>query len=210
MFKLVARALVPGHRHKMVLRSDTRYPRKKSHFSAWVQGTLYSPRPNSGVGPWKDGMFTLVPSGNRARAPSVNMAQGLRGLRLPRSWQPGFLGKHVSRTVEYASMTVLNNTKARFIQANPAILRTVISYLYSTDMIQSLRFDGSLGSRPLSSETHSHGGAWRDRSRTQASSKCVRGRFGKYTGTTKNGRKVLTWAGVSKASNKPWGVSLPG
>ena len=74
VFTLGARALVPGHRHKMVLCSDTGYPIYHCPVQCPSTRSRPFPRaralcPNSGVGTWKSGVFTLVPIKNRSRAP---------------------------------------------------------------------------------------------------------------------------------------------
>ena len=64
---------MPGHQHKIVLCSDTGYPRYKHPLLV----PLYSGMdtvPEFWGESLKKSVFTLVPRGKRARAPSVNMA----------------------------------------------------------------------------------------------------------------------------------------
>ena len=87
VFTLGARALVPGHWHKMVLCSDTGYPGNQCLVQC--PSTRSRPCPNSGMGFWKKGVFTLVPIKNGSQAPCVG-TKSERSLWLCRWWKPAF------------------------------------------------------------------------------------------------------------------------
>ena len=86
VFTLGARALVPRHRHKMVLCSETEYP--GSQCLVQCPSTRSSPCSNTGVGSCEEGVFTLVPIKNRSQTPCSG-TKSERSLRRVENTRPG-------------------------------------------------------------------------------------------------------------------------